>query len=111
MKPSKILFFINGMAPTVHDRIEAEALGAQICYRNAHHVPTDPHALEECDGVAGEVPQIYADKYPAAEDAIAARLEKLQALATKVGDAPAPRQKVEPSGKQQSVPKKAWGVQ
>ena len=91
MKPLKILFFTNGPAPTAEQLVEANTLNGHICFRNAKYVPAEPHALEECDGVAGDVPAIYSAKYPDAVSAIEAREEKIAELSASVGDSPAPR--------------------
>ena len=91
MKPLKILFFTNGPAPTAEQLAEANKLTGHICFRNAKYVPDELHALEECDGVAGDVPAIYSAKYPDAVSAIEAREEKIAELSASVGDSPAPR--------------------
>ena len=91
MKPLKILFFTNGPAPTAEQLAEANKLNGHICFRNAKYVPDEPHALEDCDGVAGDVPAIYSAKYPDAVSAIGAREEKIAELSASVGDSPAPR--------------------
>ena len=91
MKPLKILFFTNGPAPTAEQFAEANKLNGHICFRNAKYVPAEPHALEECDGVAGDVPAIYSAEYPDAVSAIEARDEKIAELSASVGDSPAPR--------------------
>ena len=91
MKPLKILFFTNGPAPTAEQLAEANKLNGHICFRNAKYVPAEPHALEDCDGVAGDVPAIYSAKYPDAGSAIEAREEKIAELSASVGDSPAPR--------------------
>ena len=89
MKPAKILFFVDGVAPTPEDYEAASKLTAQVVFRNARAVPSEG-ALEECDGVAGCVPGPYAE-LPTAEEAITAHAAKLAALAKKVGDSPAPK--------------------
>ena len=91
MKPLKILFFTNGPAPTAEQLAEANKLNGHICFRNAKYVPDELHALEECDGVAGDVPAIYSAEYPDAVSAIEAREEKIAELSASVGDSPAPR--------------------
>ena len=91
MKPLKILFFTNGPAPTAEQLAEANKLNGQICFRNAKYVPAEPHGLEDCDGVAGDVPAIYSAEYPDAVSAIEAREEKIAELSASVGDSPAPR--------------------
>ena len=91
MKPLKILFFTNGPAPTAEQLAEANKLNGNICFRNAKYVPAEPHALEDCDGVAGDVPAVYSAEYPDAVSAIEAREEKIAELSASVGDSPAPR--------------------
>ena len=91
MKPLKILFFTNGPAPTAEQLAEANKLNGHICFRNAKYVPAEPHGLEDCDGVAGDVPAIYSANYPDAVSAIEAREEKIAELSASVGDSPAPR--------------------
>jgi hypothetical protein len=93
MKPAKILYFIEGVAPSPEDYEAASQLQATVVFRNALFVPTEPHSLEMCDGVAGEVPDIYAEAYPTAEDAIEKKAEELKALTSKVGDETAPKKK------------------
>lgn len=90
IKALKILFFVNGPAPTAEQIVEAEALPTNVSFRNALAVPAENHALEECDGVAGEVPAIYAARFPDAQSAIEARAAKIAALSAKVGDEKAP---------------------
>lgn len=88
MKPAKILYFVDGVAPTGEDITAAAAINGQVCFRNARAVPADG-CLEECDGVAGKVPAPYA-KLPTAEQAVEKRAAKIAAMAAKVGDSPAP---------------------
>ena len=91
MKPAKILFFVDGNAPTPEDFAAAAELNAQVMFWNARAVPSEPHSLEICDGVAGKVPKLYADAYPEAGEAIKKKAAELKALTSKVGDAPAPK--------------------
>lgn len=105
MKALKLLFFVNGPAPTAEQIVEAEALSGNVAFRNALAVPAENHALEDCDGVAGEVPAIYSAKYPTAEDAIEARAAKIAALSAKVGDEPAPKPPAKTGGKAAAAPK------
>ena len=91
MKPAKILYFVLGHAPTPEDFAAASEMKAQVVFRNANAVPTEEHALETCDGVAGHVPPIYAKTFPDAEKAIKAKAAELKALSAKVGDGPAPK--------------------
>lgn len=88
MKAPKILFFVDGMVPTAEDMIEAADITGQVCFRNVRAVPAEG-SLEDCDGVAGQVPAMYA-ALPTAAEAIKAHVAKLKAVATKVGDSPAP---------------------
>lgn len=91
MKPAKILFFVNGHAPSSEDFQEAAEMKATVVFRNALAVPSEAHCLEMCDGVAGRVPKLYADAYPDAESAILYKARELAALTSKVGDSPAPK--------------------
>ncbi len=97
MKPAKILYFVDGNAPTPEDFAAAAELNAQVMFRNARAVPSEPHSLEICDGVAGKVPKLYADAYPEAGEAIKKKAAELKALASKVGDAPAPKAASKPA--------------
>lgn len=65
----RILFFIIGSLPTEEQIEEAESLGFNVVFRNASF-SSDEGALEICDGVTGEVPKRYAEKYPSAEEVI-----------------------------------------
>ena len=93
MKPAKILYFVDGPAPTPEDYAAASELNANVMFRNARAVPSEAHSLEICDGVAGAVPPIYAEKYPDAADAIKKKAAELKELTSKVGDSPAPKAK------------------
>lgn len=66
MKKAKIIYFVKGFAPKADDFEKASKMNAEVIFRNAL-ISTD--SVEDCDGVAGEVPQAYKDK-PSAEDAI-----------------------------------------
>lgn len=94
MKAPKILFFVDGVAPSPEDMAQAAEITGQICFRNARAVPAEG-SLEACDGVAGHVPAPYK-KLPTAAQAIEAHAAKLKALASKVGDSPAPVAPVAP---------------
>lgn len=96
MKAPKILFFVDGMAPSAEDLAAASEINGQVVFRNARAVPSEG-ALETCDGVAGKVPPQYS-KLPTAEQATAKRAAKVKALASKVGDSPAPAAPVAPQG-------------
>lgn len=70
-KYPRILFFVNDAVPTLEHQLAAERLApCRVSFRNARLVG-DEGSLEECDGVFGDVPKRYADKYPTAEEAIA----------------------------------------
>lgn len=96
MKAPKILFFVDGMAPSPEDMANAAEITGQVCFRNARAVPAEG-SLEACDGVAGHVPAPYK-KLPSAAQAIKAHAAKVKALAAKVGDSPAPEAPVAPQG-------------
>lgn len=87
----KILFFIKGANPTVEEEEAAEKLGPNVMFRNANFVPVDasPGSLEQCGGVAGAVPTLYAKAFNTAEKALAlakaARDAEREAKAEKEG--------------------------
>lgn len=91
MKLAKILYFVEGPAPTAEQLTEALEMNATVMFRNALAVPAEQHSLEICDGVAGIVPPLYAAAFHSAEDAIASKASELKALSDKVGDEAAPR--------------------
>jgi hypothetical protein len=91
MKQARILFFVLGVAPTAEDFEAAAKLQADVVFRNARAVPSEG-SLEACDGVAGEVPERYAEKYPPAEEAIKKYKEALKAMHKKAGDAKPPKE-------------------
>lgn len=68
----KILFFIAGTTPTAQQVSEANEFGPGVAFRNATLVPPDS-PIEQCDGVAGEVPENYAAALPNASDRDAVR--------------------------------------
>lgn len=91
MKPAKILYFVDGPAPTPEDFVARSELNADVVFRNARAVPSEPHSLEMCDGVAGAVPLIYSEKYPDAAKVIKKKNAELKELTSKVGDSQAPK--------------------
>ena len=108
IKPAKILYFIDGPVPTKADYAGAYALApGNVVYRNSQHVPAEPHALEQCDGVAGNVPEIYAKAFPKAEEALAKKKAEFDKLAEKVGDEAAPKAAKTPN-KPATGDKPAW---
>ena len=54
---SKILFFINGPVPTEAEREQAAQIVGNVVFRNAKFA--DGESCEQCDGVAGSVPENY----------------------------------------------------
>jgi len=69
MRSPKILYFIKGTLPSDEAYDIADGLGTNVAFRNVDFI-VDTNALEDCDGVAGEVPAAYAKKYPTAEKAL-----------------------------------------
>lgn len=71
----KVLFFINGMAPTDEQVTQANEYGPGVVFRNAAMVGDEP--IEDADAVAGDVPQRYKDALPGVDDrdAISKRME------------------------------------
>lgn len=90
MKPAKILFFIDGPVPKKADYEKAAKLedsNSKIVFRNAQHVPSEKHALEAADGVAGlAIPDAYAAAYPTAEEAIKKRKAEFKKLTDAIED-------------------------
>lgn len=78
MKVPKILFFVDGMAPTAVDVEAASEINAHVVFRNARAVPADG-SLEACDGVAGKVPAPYS-KLPTAAQAIKTHAVKVREM-------------------------------
>lgn len=103
MKPAQILFFISGPAPTPEQFATAAQIPAKVMFRNALAVPNEPHALEVCDGVYGDVPPLYAEKFPSAEEAIAKKQAEMRALCEVVGDRAAPGSTAEKLEQQQAA--------
>lgn len=58
----RILFFVDGFAPTGEDMKQAAKLNAQVLFRNVQ-LFNESEPLEDCDGVAGLVPTLYAEKF------------------------------------------------
>ena len=59
MKKPKVLWFVNGYAPTKDEHDAAMRLPFQVCFRNANAVGTD-HTPEQADAVGGAVPKAYS---------------------------------------------------
>lgn len=93
MKQARILFFVDGPAPTADDFAEAAQIAGNVVFRNARAVSDDPQSLEICDGVAGCVPTLYAEKFPTAEEAVDKVAGELAELSKRTGDSPAPNAK------------------
>lgn len=66
MSMPKILYFVNGPAPKAEDVIKASKIAAKVVFRNALAV-TEDSSLEECDGVIGDVPEVYAKAFKSFE--------------------------------------------
>ena len=92
MKLAKILYFIEGPLPTGEQQHEAANIRGDVSFRNALAVPEEEvGCLEDCDGVAGKVPDVYAQAFPSANEAVAKYNAKLKAQRDRVGDS-APEQ-------------------
>ncbi len=93
MKPAKILFFIAGVLPTKEDYEAAQKLGnsSSVVFRNASQVPKERHALENCDGVAGAVPECYAKTFPSAKEAIETNKKEFKKLTDSISDEKPPK--------------------
>jgi len=107
MKLCKILFFVDGFAPTSQDMLEASEMKANVMFRNAQVVPAEG-SLEQCDGVAGCVPPSYAAKFPKADEAIEKMQKEIKKAAEKMGDVKPPKKpaKLEPTPEPTPEPEK-----
>lgn len=107
MKQIRILYFIKGPMPNTKQEAEAASMHAHVMFRNALHIGEDSR-LEECDGVAGEIPASYS-KLPSFNEAIAKRDEEIAAMKARANDdasaKPAP---IAPAPSDQK-PAKVWG--
>lgn len=76
----RILFFINGVAPTLDEQLAADRLApCRVAFRNARFV-SETGALEACDGVFGDAaPKRYKEAYKPAKEAIDAFAKKREA--------------------------------
>lgn len=107
-KLAKILYFVQGPAPTAEDFKTAYDIRANVVFRNATAV-SDCESLEICHGVAGHIPEIYKH-LPSAEEAIEA-FEK--GIAAKVkGDTTPPELPKQTKGSENKgeTQKPAWGA-
>lgn len=67
MSEKKIIYFIDGFAPSDDERLEAQSFGIKTVFRNSQYIYD---AREECDAVAGlKIPEPYAG-FPRAEDLV-----------------------------------------
>lgn len=82
MKQPKILFFLAGPVPSDAERLAAFDLGVPVSFRNALHVT---RIDEDCDGVAGSIPEAYAD-YATAEQALKAYKAEVKAARAKLAE-------------------------
>lgn len=113
IQPPRILFFVNDCVPSEEQLLEAQGYGSKVSFRNAQFVPApvykkikgkgekmekvllNANSLEKCDGVAGDVPDLY-EGYPLAEDVMEeydSQRKALLAEAKKKAEAKASSQK------------------
>lgn len=67
----KIIYFIAGMSPTDEEKEDAEKIGTSI-FRNASKY-SEVTSTENCDFVAGLVPEIYS-KFPRKDEVVSASM-------------------------------------
>lgn len=61
----RVLYFHRGMVPTPKQYEDGQRFAPNVGFRNADQVGATAHSpLEECDAVAGDVPERYAAVYP-----------------------------------------------
>ena len=58
----KILFFVNGFAPTPEDMKAASKLDGEVSFRNVQ-IWEESQPLEKCHCVAGAAPSPYVEKF------------------------------------------------
>lgn len=73
-----ILFFIAAATPSPKEFAEAMTYGPNVRYRNAQYIK-ESDALEICDGVAGQVPEKYAEAFPTAKEACEKYADEMRA--------------------------------
>jgi hypothetical protein len=87
-----ILYFIADASPTEEEREAAAAFGvADVRFRNAAAVVATEKP-EGCDGVAGLVPDNYANTYPTVEAGDVPRLAKTKAAKALADNADQPQE-------------------
>ncbi|UYE91990.1 hypothetical protein KJBENDCP_00020 [Klebsiella phage vB_KmiS-Kmi2C] len=106
-KKCKILFFVDGPAPSNKDFEAAENMKAHVVFRNARAV-SDAESLEQCDGVAGMIPEIYKNK-PSAEEAIKGFKKKVEEVINGDDNPPKVEEVKEVKTETKSTSKPAWG--
>ena len=99
-KPPKIIYFINSVIPTEEQKAEAASYqGVLVVFRNVRYIQS---VDEDCDGVAGLVPDCYA-KHPAAKKVCAAAAKEAKNTAAKAAEISAGTPpKIEDSGENTS---------
>lgn len=93
MKGPRILFFVDGPAPSPAQLDEAAEINGIVQYRNVRAIDL-ANPLEKADGVAGEVPEAYKH-YPTAEEAAAKFKAEARKRRGATGDKPAPGSQAE----------------
>lgn len=58
----KILYFVNGFAPSKADLKAAKKIDGEVLYRNVQ-LFDESAPLEACDGVAGVAPAVYVEAF------------------------------------------------
>lgn len=62
-KQKKVLYFVDGFAPSRAELQAASQINAPVEFRNVQIIDAST-PLEKCDGVAGKVPSAYAEAFP-----------------------------------------------
>lgn len=73
----RIIFFLKGMEATVEEMREAIKYGTNVVFRNSTHI-NPAHNVEDCDGVAGAVPECYSTKFKHAEQVVGDFFDKIE---------------------------------
>lgn len=58
MNKTKLIVFIADSVPSEDEIITAD--NCKVCYRNSKFIDTTTNAIEDCDFVAGKIPENYS---------------------------------------------------
>lgn len=108
----KIIFFTADMLPTDEEITQAEEIGAGVVFRNSKFVPENPNPgqIEECEGVAGMVPESYAKKYKTVGKVVKAQVAETQTPPAPPAAPAAPEVPAAPPAPPAPASNEGWGA-